>query len=74
MAATEETKVVRARMSQEDLERIEELRSLLHAANGASAIGTAVELALPLVQEIQRGGEVIVREKGGATKKLSLNA
>ena len=73
MAATDEIKVVRAQMSQDDIERIEELRRLLDAASGASAIGTAVELALPLVQEIQRGGEVIVREKGGATKKLSLN-
>ena len=74
MAVTEKpTKVVKARMSETDIEKIEELRTLLRADTGASAIGTAVEVTLPLVQEMQRGGEVIVRQKGGRTKKLLLN-
>ena len=72
MVATDQIKV-RATMSQADLDRIEELGELLKI-NRASAIGTAVGLALPLVREIRRGGEVIVREKNGATRKLLLHA
>ena len=72
MATTDEIKV-RATMSQTDLDRIQELGDLLKI-NGASAIATAVGMALPLVQEIQQGGEVIVRQKSGATRKLLLHA
>lgn len=72
MATADQIKV-RATMSQADLDRIQELGGLLKI-NNASAIATAVGLALPLVREIQRGGEVIVRERDGATRKLLLHA
>lgn len=72
MAATDQVKV-RATVSRADFDRIEKLGDMLEI-NGAAAIATAVEMALPLVEEIQRGSEVIIRQKSGAIRTLSLHA
>lgn len=59
-------------MTDDDIDNVEKLKGLLGTSTGAAAIGTAVQAMIPIVEEVQKGGEVILRQKDGSTKTLKL--